>query len=261
MKNLKPITRHEQFLQDIADGEVDLKPITRQEYFLAKIAESGGGGGSSLPSYTSSDVGKVLTVGEGELVETVVAPEQTVTLTAEIPYSALTGTIDSAFQNIREGATATAVINGTTYQAIGIVAAGSNMTAYKVDELHAFFTYAGQLGVTVFGIEDTEFEGGSYTVSLTAEVPKPELKWDDDTLLITVEAGTSDTTYAQAKEALINGKNVKIMFIQDGVVKRTGVGTSFVYDESSAFPYQIKYFSVNADYIAAASEDGKLGSR
>lgn len=69
MKNLKPITRHEQFLQDIADGEVDLKPITRQEYFLAKIAESGGGGGSSLPSYTSSDVGKVLTVGEdGETV-------------------------------------------------------------------------------------------------------------------------------------------------------------------------------------------------
>lgn len=39
---------------------------------------SGGGSGSSLPPYTSSDIGKVLTVGAAEPVEKVVIPEQTV---------------------------------------------------------------------------------------------------------------------------------------------------------------------------------------
>ena len=65
--NLTPITRREQFLQDIADGTVDKTPITREEWFLAQIAEAvaSGGGGSSLPSVTDADNGDVLTVVNG----------------------------------------------------------------------------------------------------------------------------------------------------------------------------------------------------
>lgn len=60
--NLTPITRREQFLQDIADGTVDKTPITREEWFLAQIAEAvaHGGGGGGLPSYEASDDGKFL---------------------------------------------------------------------------------------------------------------------------------------------------------------------------------------------------------
>lgn len=38
---------------------------------IVEILEQGGGGGSSLPSYSSADKGKVLTIGEGEGGETV----------------------------------------------------------------------------------------------------------------------------------------------------------------------------------------------
>ena len=72
MAEMEPLTRQEMIL----DG-MDIEPITRLEYFLKKSAQ-GGGGGSSLPPYTSADKGKVLTVGEVDPVETVVIPEQTV---------------------------------------------------------------------------------------------------------------------------------------------------------------------------------------
>lgn len=56
---IEPVTRKERILS----GE-DIEPVTRLEYFLKN---SGGGGGSSgLPAYSSSDIGKVLTVDAGE---------------------------------------------------------------------------------------------------------------------------------------------------------------------------------------------------
>lgn len=54
---MEPITRKERILS----GE-DIKPITRLEHFLKEAA--GGGGGSSLPSYTDADNGKVLGLAE-----------------------------------------------------------------------------------------------------------------------------------------------------------------------------------------------------
>lgn len=69
---MKPITREDR----IYAGE-DVQTLTRDEYFLKQhVQESQGGGGSSLPPYTSSDIGKVLTVGEG--IEYVI-PEVTLT--------------------------------------------------------------------------------------------------------------------------------------------------------------------------------------
>jgi len=131
--------------------------------------------GPGVPSYTSSDVGKVLTVGKGELVQTVIVPEQTVTITAETPFSTLTETDDSALQNIQVGSIAIAVINGTTYRAIGVAA--NDMTAYTVDELNAFFLYNSRLGGAVFGINEEEPVGGTYTVSLTATVTSGAPVW------------------------------------------------------------------------------------
>lgn len=66
--NITPKRRKEAFLDDIAGGSNDLTPKTREEYYLKQIAEQGGG--SSLPTYTSADAGKVLTVdSEGTDVE------------------------------------------------------------------------------------------------------------------------------------------------------------------------------------------------
>jgi hypothetical protein len=41
------------------------KPLTRQEMYLDAIAKKSGGGGSALPSVTSDDNGKMLTVVDG----------------------------------------------------------------------------------------------------------------------------------------------------------------------------------------------------
>lgn len=63
---MEPITRREMFLNALSDSEQDLpEPITREEIFLKKAAE-GGGGGSDLPTVTSGDNGKVLTVVGGK---------------------------------------------------------------------------------------------------------------------------------------------------------------------------------------------------
>lgn len=59
LENLTPSNR----MEAILDGQ-DIEPSNRKEYFMQKAVSAGG---SSLPpSYSSSDIGKVLTVGEGE---------------------------------------------------------------------------------------------------------------------------------------------------------------------------------------------------
>ena len=79
---MKPKTRAQNFLAKIAgdaNADTTMKPRTAEEYFLNQIAENGG---SSLPSYYSSDIGKVLAVG-ATYSDTAVEffPKQTVTFT------------------------------------------------------------------------------------------------------------------------------------------------------------------------------------
>ena len=174
MKNLKPITRHEQFLQDIADGEVDLKPITRQEYFLAKIAESGGGG-SSLPSYTSSDVGKVLTVGEKPETMMVV-PEQMVTIAEEPAPAPLTG-YDAQFFG--------SAIVGTE---IEVTDNGNTVTLTAVEKIEGGIMFSAMSVQTQIVFLESDFNGltaglyfagapGSHIVTVRAESPALSAVW------------------------------------------------------------------------------------
>lgn len=164
MKNLKPITRHEQFLQDIADGEVDLKPITRQEYFLAKIAESGGGG-SSLPSYTSSDVGKTLTLEQQGSEETIIIPEQTVTTSGTfITKADLDGvTVETP------PAVITVKLDGVVYEGV------------EYDSENGFYTVANGSGTIVGQIVPgspwhlAKSPAGTYTVSASVVVTPPSV--------------------------------------------------------------------------------------
>jgi hypothetical protein len=109
---MKPKTREQNFLAKIAgdaNADTTMKPRTAEEYFLNQIAENGS---SSLPSYSSSDIGKVLTVGEGEPVQTVVVPEQTVTITSDsVP---ITGYDTQFFTSAVEGTEITVTDNGNT---------------------------------------------------------------------------------------------------------------------------------------------------
>lgn len=81
---MEPVSRIEKYLDRMANGgSGDLPaPVSRIEHYLAQIAEGGGsgGGGSSLPSVSSADVGKILAVQANPYAgTTVIAPEQTCT--------------------------------------------------------------------------------------------------------------------------------------------------------------------------------------
>ena len=254
MKNLKPITRHEQFLQDIADGEVDLKPITRQEYFLAKIAESGGGGGSSLPSYTSSDVGKVLTLGEDaeHSVEDVVVPEQTVTTVQDTQTQYCFATVEGStidWASAESGDIIKLTINGTDYQAefddgSFVALSGDTMVGAIV-----FVPFAGQV------LFKTTTVGG-YTIKATSEVPDVKPVWEGAPRVVYDELYNFDMKTLTVSEAAKMFKKGYIIFTHGNygeIMLLTKIS-----DGSSPSTYDIYYnFSSNAKF-SNVSGDNKV---
>ena len=157
-KDLHPITRKEKIL----DGQ-DLAPVTRLEYFLKKAATKGGGGGSGLPAYSSSDIGKVMTLGEGSESETAtIVPEQTVTFSDEPVL--LTNVNENTFQNLTPGETANAVINGVSYVATSFDTAGTVVYGVSLDpDTALFIAYSEEMK----GVVLTGDAPGTYTISLT----------------------------------------------------------------------------------------------
>ena len=169
-KDLRPITRKEKIL----DGQ-DLAPVTRFEYFLKKATTKGeGGGGGGLPAYSPSDIGKVLTLGEGsETVQAVIVPEQTVTI-SEDQAALLANVMENAFQNLRPGETANAVINGVSYVATSIDIPGTVAYSVSLDqESVLYIAYSDDIGGVVLGGDVP----GTYTISLATSATAAEPKW------------------------------------------------------------------------------------
>ena len=208
--NLTPITRREQFLQDIADGTVDKTPITREEWFLAQIAEAvaHGGGGDSLPAYTAADKGKFLGLDEDaeHTSEEIVVPEQSVTVSGG---SGLVAEYDAEFfSGVQEGDTAVLTVNGTDY----------NVTAVVEEQGVGFLTngeppaiyYVPGTGC-LFGAEND----GDYTVSLKIVTTAVAPAW---------VSGGSLPSYTSAdigKALVINGSAVPVTLIPEQTVQFT----------------------------------------
>ena len=171
--SIEPITRKERILA----GE-DVKPLRRDEYFI-KNATPGGSGGSSLPTYTSSDIGKVLMVGEGtETVQTVVVPEQTVTVSGESPIAELTGVDTSFFATLNDGDVVPIVVNGTTYNLTGHSEAGVFVLAPDGGSGVRIMYFPIETQGIPAGTYLVASESGTYTVSVTVSALKVEPKWE-----------------------------------------------------------------------------------
>lgn len=192
MSELVPITREEKIL----NGE-EVTPKTRKEYFLQKAIGEGGGSGSSLPTYTSSDIGKVLTVGEaeGELTTvTVIVPEQTVT-TAEK---------GRAYAGIIAGYEVAEFLNDVRQYENFVITVGSN--SYPA-------TYSGE-GITsenneymIVGFTDgvlfadmTATASASYSVALSAVTPVTEPKWESNTIYHDLITETINCSFNELKK-------------------------------------------------------------
>ncbi len=138
----------------------------------------GGGGGSSLPPYTAADKGKGLFIGEAEPVETVVIPEQSVTIeTAGFEGAKqLVGADENYFKNVQIGDNMTLVFGAHSYV----------LTATELVDGVIGFAMFGSLFIaydTIFGTNKVlaGTMGGSVettTISATASVPSVEPKWE-----------------------------------------------------------------------------------
>lgn len=133
-----------------------------------------------LPSYTSADIGKVLTVVEDaeHPVQTVIVPEQTVVITSSSVE--LTGVDFSGFPETGDDLELSVVINGDPY----------TLTGYSEDGYFSFeYTYNTNYSYSIRGDESEGFfflnanaklgdpVPGTYIVSATDSLPSATAAW------------------------------------------------------------------------------------
>lgn len=191
LENLTPVTR----MESILNGD-DVAPVTREEYFWKQAAS--GGEGSSLPDYTSADVGKVLQVGEDpeHPVEGVVVPEQTVTTVqgSQFCYATIEGsTID--WSSAESGDSIKLTINGTDYQA------GYDAVTFGAP---AFIATNGgtPVGAIAFVSGQVTFlttTTGDYAIKATAEIPGATPVWGSVPSIRVIRATGVGIVDSQAK--------------------------------------------------------------
>lgn len=217
--NLTPITRREQFLQDIADGTVDKTPITREEWFLAQIADAvhSGGGGSSLPSYTSADKGKGLFLAEDAehpTAQTIVS-EQTVSVTSE---SGLSGVAITHTGEIVNGETYTMTVNGVSESVTASAMLDSVVCILAITGGSAVISSGDGTDYTFTALTDGYVPiEGTYTISLTKSVPSVAPAWtnalpavteeDDGDVLTVVDGAWDKATPSGGGVAIIEGES------------------------------------------------------
>lgn len=169
--NLTPITRREQFLQDIADGTVDKTPITREEWFLAQIAEAvAHGGGGGLPSYTSADIDKVLSVKQLVVDENVPwLAEQSVTLESG---NSLVTVLSDLPEDIEDGTVGVLSVsqNGEVMTPINMVWSSAD-SGFISDNPSGIVGYNLEASAYYIGID---LPDGTYTVSMYYVWPTPQ---------------------------------------------------------------------------------------
>jgi hypothetical protein len=186
--------------------------------------QGSGGGGSSLPSYSSSDIGKVLTIGEGESTETVIVPAQDIQLTDS--NGAAVGEVEDAdieaFSNLQDGDSVVFVANGVvlpttevhriedefgnvTIDVAGFVnpAQGLYSLSYEVGGNNIMFRYMTQGGILPKHMP----------LSLSVSVPSAKPKWEaasGGTFIVDDNEGVLDKTAGEIMSALTMGKDVVI---------------------------------------------------
>ena len=200
--SIEPITRKERILA----GE-DVKPLRRDEYFI-KNATPGGGGGSSLPSYTSSDIGKVLTVGEAEPVETVVIPEQDITVElfeleplTDSQYGAWLTGVTASPSDFTDGQVATMRVSREGYPDVTLECAWKSEDGafyanggYTIGYFDGKWFYLGtqaQLGV-------------SFNISVVSSVSSAEPKWEANTLVVEISEHDGELVANYTAEQIIS---------------------------------------------------------
>ena len=153
---------------------------------ILEILESGGGG-SSLPSYTSADIGKVLTVVEGESAEQTVIPEQTHTLDAsggmaEYYFTNADSVNIDFFKNVSVGDTCKITINGVEETCTAADYMGASLFETTGNYLVGYDPVQNICGIVNMSL----FESVTLTVSATASLPSATAAWENVGSAVTI---------------------------------------------------------------------------
>ena len=167
MEELTPNTRYEKFLSAAAGSGTAPDPVTREEKFLKAIADNAGGG-SSLPSVSSSDNGKVLAVENGAWAASEQGKKFLVTLTpTALDYS---GTMDKTVAEINAAYEAGMEIvfrvmeSATTYTEVFLSAVYHDGATYP--SFNAFIV-GSDANVLIFAGTVTTNDGTKHTYTAT----------------------------------------------------------------------------------------------
>lgn len=210
-------------------------------------------GGSSLPSYSSSDIGKALTVGEGsETVQTVIVPEQTVTLEEGsggvwVKLFEEGGGVDfSFFENAKEGDTAVFTLNGTTTESVAANVYGEVL--FPVGDYYVGYASMFE-GTGVAALSEPTVK--TITISGDSVKPKTVAKWVTPVFVLEKNFGVS--TVGESEEdynALMSAYNEGAILLLKNTEQNTtslirSVGEAFFinYDsENDVFTANIAWF-------------------
>ena len=171
MDNIEPVSRIEQYLDRMANGgSGDLPtPVSRIEQYLNQIALGGGGGGSGLPSVSSSDLGAGLCVVKKAVEGAVIVPEQTVVCDEDNEGIAeCSDVISSLFTT---GAEVIAKMNGTSYTGV-ITDVGFSSPTFEINDLCSFYINDG----TIYFYDD----GWPSTVTVSLAALSYTYEWGID---------------------------------------------------------------------------------
>lgn len=212
-----------------------------------------GGGGSSLPEYTSADKGKVLSIGDASPVVTVVVPEQTLTVPAEAQIVPLAN-VEYGVDDFTVGITGIVTVN------IGGESADIPVTFGTEQGVTGFLTSNPDLSLSVVYISGWQFaagqpeEGYTCTVSLTASViPSTTIvAVPEQTVTITEEIYDPDLSDVDASGFVegatgtmrVNGVDYAVTAVND---PETGIGffseecpLVIIYDATNERSYVIE---------------------
>lgn len=245
--NLEPRTIKENLLGLIGKNpHAEPRPAnTREECFLADIAENGGG--SSLPPYTSADVGKALTVGEDadHPIQQTVVPEQSVTLESGGEVNLATFGVDSGvdfdfFENASVGDKCYISIGG----ADAVESTAENLYGETLFPIGDYYVgYASMFnGTGVASFTET----GPVTVSAYAITLPIVADWRDIMFVLNKDfwgsiVGETTELYAMLKAAYDEGAT---LYIRDTSAHSTGEIYHMDYDaDNDKFVAHVSWFS------------------
>ena len=183
------------------DNDIEIPDGIGETNTVLNFLQLNASGGSSLPSVTSADEGKVLAVATTYTKGVAIVPQQTVTLADEKNGVCANANIELFTDDTK----AIAVVNGEEYQ--GVIREGG----VYISESEGFY-----LDDSIFYYNDEGEIGSQFNVALYVAVPQYGWAAENRVLIVNLVDDVADKTWNEIKSALDNFMPVYVYYSDNG---------------------------------------------